>query len=84
VVEAGPGEAGAGRGNEGAFVQLGTEVGRVSLVAVKHEPVPGAWCLDAEFAAGSGWLQDRPTTIRRLVSEPESQPCFCRGLIGSR
>jgi hypothetical protein len=39
VFEAGLGEAGVGRGNEGAFVQFGTEVGRVSLVAVKHEPV---------------------------------------------
>jgi hypothetical protein len=39
VFEAGLGEAGVGRGNEGAFVQFGTEVGCVSLVAVKHEPV---------------------------------------------
>ena len=38
-VRSGLGEAGVGRGNEGAFVQFGTEVGRVSLVAVKHEPV---------------------------------------------
>jgi hypothetical protein len=32
VVEAGLSEAGAGSGNEGAFVQFATEVGRVSLL----------------------------------------------------